>query len=66
MIAAEIESFSYLQLLIDNGADWFIKDNRGDFFIDYLSDELLVMISKDYPDKYSEYLIKKESEKYNL
>ena len=64
--AADHESFSSLQLLIDAGADWFIKDKHGDYFVDILSEEMGKIIAEMYPEKYQEYLIRKKADKYNL
>jgi len=64
--AADHESLSSLQLLINAGADWYIKDKYGDYFIDNLSEELKKIISEDYPEKYEEYLIRKKADKYNI
>ena len=55
-----------VQLLIEAGADWNIKNKHDKDFLDYLCDEYIKIIIKYYPEKYKEYLIKKNAEKYNL
>ena len=64
-----------LDILINAGADWNIKDFEDNDFLDYFGQPLKKKynivgkkddIIKKYPDKYKEYLIKKEAEKYNL
>ena len=61
---------SYMHLfkvLIDGGSNWNIKDKNGKDFFDYLlNDNARKVIIELYPDKYEEYLIKKDAKKYNL
>jgi ankyrin repeat protein len=63
--------WKYVYLLLKYNPDWTIKDTSGCDFIDYINehvggDEVLEKIKKDYPEKYAEYIAKKEAEKYNL
>ena len=67
MIAAYNNNcFDILILLIDAGADWFIKDDSGKYFVDLLENGWLEDIKFRYPEKYQEYLVNKASDKYNL
>lgn len=60
------EKLELLELLINAGADWNIIDNDGDDFLYRLSTEKYNIIVEKYPEKYKQYLIKKEANKYNL
>jgi ankyrin repeat protein len=53
-------------LLIEAGADWNAIDNRGYDSLDHMYDELKKEIIEDYPERYEEYLFKKEAERFNL
>jgi hypothetical protein len=56
-----------LQILIESGANWNIKNNFSNFdFFDLLYNEDEEIIIEDYPDKYKDYLMKKDADKYNL
>jgi len=61
-----------IDVLIKGGADWNItKDKRNSttnkkYFLDFLNDHLRNQIIKKYPEKYNDYLIKKDSSTYNL
>jgi ankyrin repeat protein len=68
MISAQYHSlFDYVLLLIDSGADWnIINPDNGNDFLDILSIENTNYIIQKYPEEYEEYLIKKETIKYNL
>jgi ankyrin repeat protein len=55
-----------MKMLIDAGADWNIKDNNNNTFLDILDNEDRELIIDDYPEKYKDYLMKKDIEKYNL
>ena len=59
-------NFEMCKLLIDAGADWNIKDAYNKDFLDWLRDKDKKRIIELYPDKYDEYLMKKNAEKYNL
>lgn len=69
------KQYEMLDILIDAGADWNIEDSEGNDFLDYFEQPLKRKynivgnkdkIIKKYPEKYQEYLIKKEAKKYNL
>lgn len=57
---------SIAKILIDAGADLNIRNDIGEDFIDSLTDRNRNIILKAYPEKYKEYLEKKDAEKYNL
>jgi ankyrin repeat protein len=70
LIASEPEPYiDMIKLLIDYGADWNSKRGVRDF-ISVLKnnnyDEYINEIIKKYPEKYKDYLFKKDVEKYNL
>ena len=66
IIAAAYASIEAIVLLIDGGADWNIIDNDGKDFLDYFKGGNKTIVMNSYPDKYKEYLIKKDAGKYNL
>jgi len=70
ILAAINENLDAINLLIVAGADWHIKNMHNKDFFDYLnyeSESYAKDIIVKYPEKYKEYLIKKEAEeKYNL
>lgn len=58
-------------LLLKYNPDWYIKYPSGMDFIEYIEqyvggDEVLEKIRKKYPEKYNEYVIKRNIYKYNL
>jgi len=56
-----------VRILIEAGADWNIKHINGGDFLGYLSKFEIERIKSLFPEKYDEYLWKKEAEdKYNL
>jgi len=65
--AAYKTNIMLIKLLTDAGADWFIKNKFDNYFIDYIiesgKDTELINL---YPDKYKEYLMIKNAEKYNI
>lgn len=65
-IAAKENNYNIIVLLIEAGADWTIKDNKGFDFVDLVTDDYLEILKEDYPDKYQDYKMKKDVEKYNL
>jgi len=66
MWASYGDNLEILEMLIDAGADWNVKDSEGDDFLTYTLGGTERDIIKKYPEKYKEYLFKKEVEKYNL
>jgi len=55
-----------MSLLIDAGADWNIKNNTGQYFLDTLDDFEKEYIIKKYPKKYKEYLKKKAINNFKI
>lgn len=57
-------------LLLEYDADWYFKDHKGLDFLEILKTnnyfEIVDDIIEKFPEKYKEYLIKKDAEKYNL
>lgn len=51
-------------LLIEYGADWNLLNINNKDFLDNLSDPNFII--RKYPDKYENYIIKKEAQEYNL
>ena len=69
MIAAEANLLNIITLLIESGADWNIKsntENRDRDFVYYLSNDIKEIIIEQYPEKYKDYLMKNDADKYNL
>lgn len=71
IIAAEPEPYlNIIELLIKYNADWNLKDNHGNDFIDILNRSeyayFVNVLAKKYPKKYDDYMIKKNTDKYNL
>ena len=78
--ACEWNDIMLVKKLIKNGADLNVKnsaghtplclsifyDNRGYTFFDHLQYKDREKFKKLFPEKYKEYLIKKDAEKYNL
>jgi len=53
-------------LLTKNGADWKYRDKNGDDLFSNAPSDIKETLILEFPDKYDEYLIWLESEKYNL
>lgn len=70
MIASLNKSyFNVVLSLIKSGAEWNIyydKKKSGKTFLDFLSLKQRQTVIKMFPDKYEEYLIKKDAELYNM
>lgn len=62
------KALNILYYLIEHDADWNIKNFSNFDFIDILKkhNHIFNIIINKYPNKYKNYLIKKEAEKYNL
>ena len=64
--------YDVMHELIDLGAEWYIKDNIKYDFIDYLEDfddasiRIFNELIEKYPDKYKDYLLKKQVDQFNL
>jgi len=54
------------KILTKAGADWSIKNNDGYDFFNWLIPVKQEQIIKLYPKKYKEYLINKDSKKFNI
>ena len=52
--------------LINAGADWNIKGYYGKDFFDYIGNIHKHIIMERFPEKYQEYIMRKEAENYNL
>jgi len=65
-VAAYRQNIEVIKLLIKAGADWNFKNDENKYFLDYLDDKDKNEIEKLDPEKYNEYLMKKNAEKYNL
>jgi len=55
-----------VRLLIDADADWNIIDSDENDFLYYMAGDFRDYIIEDYPEKYKEYIIKKDAQKYNI
>jgi len=63
----EFPEKNIIELLINNGAGLTVKNNLGRDIVDMLKiRNLFDFFIEKYPDKYKEYIINKETEKYNL
>jgi len=65
-IAAYRNNIEVIKMLIKAGADCSIKNYKGKYFFDYLYGDHLPEIIKEFPEKYQEYLMMKNADKYNL
>jgi len=57
--------------LTNAGANWFIKNDRGKYFFDFLNDVELNELKKLFPDKfrtkeYKQWELEKTANKYNI
>jgi len=59
-------SYKYICDLTDAGADWFIKDFRGHYFLDILANDVKIKLKERYPEKYNRYLSLKKANDFNL
>ena len=58
--------YKVMNRLIELGAEWYIKDKRGEDFLSFLEKPKIKELIEKYPDKYAEYKMKVDAEKYNL
>ena len=65
-IAAGIDFIEAIIILTNAGADWFIENRVGQYFIDYLRPHHKYKLKSLYPEKYKEYELRKKANKYNL
>jgi ankyrin repeat protein len=66
MLAGDINVYNIIAMLIEADADWNLKDIYGEDFLDHTYEDWVEIIKEDYPEKYEEYLMKKQAEQYNL
>jgi len=55
-----------LFFLIDNGANWYIKDKHGDYFIDYLEEDIIEKLKMKYKIEYDDFLDNKIITEFNI
>jgi len=60
------DTLKVLIILITYGSDWNIKNKMGNDFLYYLDKDIKDFIINMFPDKYKDYLIKKDMDKYNM
>ena len=61
-----IHGWNIIDLLIQSGADLYLKDKYGWDAFDMMYDIYKDRIKEKYPEKYEDYEIRQNSEKYNL
>ena len=66
VFSAFCENIKIIKILLDNNANCHILDKFNNHFIDYLDYNDKIIIEKEYPKIYNEYLIIKQTEKFNL
>ena len=66
MWASSYSNIEIVKELIKAGADWNIQNKLDRDFLYYLKDENKEIIIKEFPEEYELYLLKKETDKYNL
>jgi len=71
LYAAYQGKWNFVFLLLKYNPTWEIKDSSNTDFIDYINqwvggNKVLENIIKCYPERYQEYISKKEALKYNL
>jgi len=64
--SANRRNFDAMIILIEAGADWNIIDIYNEDFLGLLNNDDKNKIIKKYTVKYQDYLVKKDSEKFNL
>jgi len=60
------KNIEIIRYLIKNGADWNLKNNKNKDFLNYLRPYDKKIIREEFPEKYKDYILKKDIEKYNL
>jgi len=60
------DNYEWFIEIIEHGADWNIVDNKGKTFIDYLEDVDVRILRNDFKEKFKEYEIKKDMDKFNI
>jgi len=66
MSLAKDNKIDKIIILLDNGIDWFLKDSKNKYFIDYLDDDRKKQLRNLYPKKYDKFLKRKSANKFNL
>jgi ankyrin repeat protein len=66
MFSKDTRGKKSISLLIDAGADLNYRNYRGLDMFDLSGQEVKLFIKEKYPEKYEEYIVKKDAEKYNL
>lgn len=67
MNAADRKNYLVLYALLDADADWNIASTHEKLdFLDFLDSDIRQKIINKYPEKYQDYLMKKEADNYNL
>jgi len=55
-----------IKVLIEYGVDWNITNHTGNMFLEFLDDDVKEELIKLYPEQYKKYIIKKQSNRFNL
>jgi len=58
--------FKVIELLIKNGADWFVKRNNGKTFEDYIAPIYYKNLKDKYKKEYEESVVKQDLDKFNI
>ena len=64
--ALSLTSLKGFKLIIEQGANWNIKNNDGKDFMDFLDKDTKEDIINNYPDKYQDFLDLKNMDKFNI
>lgn len=59
------ERDDFYELFIED-ADWYIKNNKGEVFLDLISETERNILEEKYPEKYEKYNQILKSRKFNL
>ena len=66
LYVVHINKFKLIDIIINAGADWNYVDSDGYDFFHYLNTDESNYIKNKFPEKYHEYLRKKEMIKFNI
>ena len=55
-----------IKILTDAGASWGVKDKDNKYMFDYLNSDNTLILTELYPDKYKEYILYKNTDKFNI
>lgn len=64
--AAKFNKILVVDELTKLGAEWYILNENGEDFLDLLNKKFARKLKKIYPEKYEDYLMKKEASNFNL